>query len=246
MSALVYQAINAVSADLAENGIAKGHTNDAGGYRYRSIDDVLNALSPLLVRHRLCVLSRILSRDSERLACGATHVNVSVAFDLVSALDGSVHTIGGAGEALDESDKGTAKAMSAAYKSAMLQAFCIPVAQEEANAAPMRVRPSASTGAALSEPPEGWDSWAGEVTAIATSCETPEAIERLLTIRRSGLAALQRSRPDLYGNIGEAVAGRLNVIQSSVEGPLPDPGRKVGSRKRKERQNGSAKAAEAA
>jgi hypothetical protein len=52
---LVYRAINAVAAALAKAGIPKTHSNEDEGYEYRSIDDVLNRLAPLLVKHRLCV-----------------------------------------------------------------------------------------------------------------------------------------------------------------------------------------------
>jgi hypothetical protein len=41
-------------------------------------------------------------------------VSVHAAFDLVSALDGSTHTVQSFGEALDDSDKGTAKAIYSA------------------------------------------------------------------------------------------------------------------------------------
>jgi hypothetical protein len=48
------------SSALARNGIAKDHLNDDEDYAYRSIDDVLNRLSPLLAEHKLCVLARVL------------------------------------------------------------------------------------------------------------------------------------------------------------------------------------------
>jgi len=229
MSALVYQAINAIAAELAIDGIAKSHSNEEGDYRYRSIEDVLGALAPLLARHRLCVLPRM--RDREALGCGASGqlVIVRAAFDLVSALDGSCHTIESFGEALDESDKGSAKAMSAAYKAAMLQAFCIPVPQEDADArSPALTRPTTShvanrpiaSAAAHPEPVEGWEVWAGEVMAIAASCETAEAIERLTASRRELLAALQRSRPDLYAKTGEAISARLADLQRPGAQPV--------------------------
>ena len=44
----VYRAIHAISAELARAGIAKLHRNERDDYLYRSIDDVLNRLSPLL------------------------------------------------------------------------------------------------------------------------------------------------------------------------------------------------------
>jgi hypothetical protein len=95
----------------------------------------------------------------------------------------------------------------------MLQAFCIPVPQEDADALSPRLNGSRMNGTALPEPPEGWDSWTGEVIAIATSCESAEAIDRLMSLRRPLLASLQRSRPGLYANIGEAIAGRLEELQ---------------------------------
>ena len=60
----IYGAINAVTAELAGSGIAKNRTNLVEGYKYRSIDDVLNRLAPLLAKHRLCVLPRVVDRTT--------------------------------------------------------------------------------------------------------------------------------------------------------------------------------------
>ena len=232
MSALVYQAINAVSVELAETGIAKRQRNEDRDYAYRGIDDLLHALAPLLSRHKLCVLPRVVDRHATPLTNAPQQlVVVRVEFDLVSAIDGSKHVVGSFGEAMDDSDKGTAKAMSAAYKSAMLQAFCIPVPQEDSDATSPRLNPVI----ALPEPPEGWESWADEVGDIAKSCESIDAIDRLMSGRRGGLAALQRSRPELYAQIGEVIANRLAEIQKPSPPPVGKaPGRKSGKRKASE------------
>jgi hypothetical protein len=212
MSALVYQAINAVAADLAASGIAKKQHNEEADYAYRGIDDVLNALAPLLAKHRLCVLPRVLEREALR-GRGEQRVVLRVAFDLVSAIDGSIHVIESFGEAIDDSDKGTAKAMSAAYKAAMLQAFCVPVPHEDADASSPRLNGHGDNTITLAEPPEGWDGWSAEVIDIATSCESAEAIDRLLARRRDQLSALQRGNPALYATVGEAIAVRLAELQ---------------------------------
>ena len=60
----VYQAINAITAEFARDGIPKAHINVRDQYQYRSIDDVLNRLGPLLARHRLCILPRVLERTA--------------------------------------------------------------------------------------------------------------------------------------------------------------------------------------
>jgi hypothetical protein len=127
----VYQAINQVQSDLAKSGIAKDRTNQQGSsYKFRGIDDVYNAVSPLLAKHGLCILPRMISRQclERQTAKGNAifYVTVEAEFDFVSAEDGSKHTVRTFGEAMDVSDKATNKAMSAAYKYAAFQAFAIP------------------------------------------------------------------------------------------------------------------------
>ena len=126
----VYKAINAVQADLAKEGITKNRKNQQQGYNFRGIDDVFNALSPLLARHGLCILPRILTRhcDERQSKNGGvmSYVTVEAEFDFVCASDGSKHVVRTFGEAMDSADKATNKAMSAAYKYAAFQAFAIP------------------------------------------------------------------------------------------------------------------------
>lgn len=126
----VYQAIAAVMGDLSKSGISKEQTNTFDKYKFRGIDDVYNALAPLLAKHGLVVLPRVLERHSverESAKGGALfYVTVKVEFDFVSAEDSTTHTICAYGEAMDRGDKGTNKAMTAAYKYACFEAFCIP------------------------------------------------------------------------------------------------------------------------
>jgi len=126
----VYQAINSVQADLSSVGITKDRRNQAQGYSFRGIDDCYNAVAPLLAKHGLCILPRVLSRDVREVtnAKGTLlfYTAVTVEYDFVSAEDGSKHTISMFGEAMDSGDKATNKAMSAAYKYAVMQAFSIP------------------------------------------------------------------------------------------------------------------------
>lgn len=127
----VYKAINAVQAELAKTGITKDRTNSQGsGYKFRGIDDVYNAIAPLLAKHGLCILPRVLTRhcDERQSKSGGAlfYITVEVEFDFVCAEDGSKHTVKTFGEAMDSGDKATNKAMSAAYKYAAFQAFSIP------------------------------------------------------------------------------------------------------------------------
>ena len=134
----VYAAIAAVQDELARIGISKDKKNAMQGYNFRGIDDVYNVLAPVLAKNKLCILPRVLSRDcvERQTAKGGVlfYVIVACEFDLVSAVDGSKHTVKTYGEAMDSSDKATNKAMSAAYKYAAFQTFCIPVDAEDADA----------------------------------------------------------------------------------------------------------------
>jgi len=209
----VYTSIAAVACDLAGSGIARTRLNGEEHYRYRGIDDVLNRLAPLLARHRLCILPRVLERAScerrDETGTLLASVCLKVAFDIVSARDGSVHVMEAYGEALDHGDKATAKAMSAAYKQAMLLAFCIPVAgNEDADAHSHRL--VADPG--QPDPDQGWDQWSLDIQEMIRVCETGEAVARVQATCRALLRTASRRRPDVYSAIGKAIAGRREAL----------------------------------
>ena len=142
----VYKAINAVQAELAQTGITKDRRNQQQGYNFRGIDDVFNALSPLLARHGLCILPRVIEhRQTERQTSKGGmlfYTVIKAEFDFVCAEDGSKHTVTTIGEAMDSGDKSSNKAMSAAYKYAAFQAFAIPTeADNDADAHTHEVSP---------------------------------------------------------------------------------------------------------
>jgi hypothetical protein len=246
----VYRAITAIAAELSGAGIPKRHRNERDDYRYRSIDDVLNRLSPLLARHKLCVLPRVLERTStDRIGDGdllLVGVTLKVAFDLVSSADGSSHTVEAFGEALDASDKATAKAMSSSYKHAMLQTFCVPVAQiEDPDASSHRLKPGTSH---QREPVEGWAMWTSGITDIAESCATHEALERLKDRQRTLLKAIAREKPDLYAQIGAAFAKRtaeLNGERCATSERTADGDKCANSQERKDGEQRAMSAAQA-
>lgn len=126
----VYQLIAEVSADLAKEGIAKDKNNDTQKFRFRGIDDVQNALAPVLAEYGLVILPRMRNRECAEKTSknGGTlfYVTVAAEFDLVSSHDGSSHTVCLFGEAMDSGDKATNKAMAMAYKYMAIQTFCIP------------------------------------------------------------------------------------------------------------------------
>jgi hypothetical protein len=208
----VYAAINLASAELARAGLPKQNFNLQDDYFYRSIDDVIGCLAPALASHGLCVLPRVIERHADnRTGLHQTilcHVTLKVAFDLVSVEDGSCHTVMSYGEALDEGDKATAKAMSSAYKSAMLQSFCIPVVGEDDPDRGKRI--AAAPHGPM--PVQGWEQWSQDIIDMIRLCESEEALSRVQNSNRGLLSSIQRERGELYATIGDAFSKRRSEL----------------------------------
>lgn len=126
----VYAAVSDVAAVFAQVGIGKTRQNEQQKFMFRGIDQVMNALAPLLVEHRLLIVPRMVEhRCEERTTTKGTVLFfsfVAAEFDFVSVEDGSTFTARTYGEAMDSGDKATNKAMAIAYKYAAFQTFCIP------------------------------------------------------------------------------------------------------------------------
>lgn len=126
----VYTAVANVMAEMAREGIAKGRRNQQQGYQFRGIDDVYNALAPVLAKNKLVITPRVKQRTCEERTTqrggSLFYVTVEVEYELASAEDGSTLIAQTYGEAMDSADKATNKAMSAAYKYLAMQQFCIP------------------------------------------------------------------------------------------------------------------------
>lgn len=156
----VYKAIAEVACELAQTGISKDSKNQSQGFMFRGIDAVYNHLAPLLAKHKLVILPRCIEREcvERQTARGGMMFSVTVKaeFDMVSAIDGSKHTIATYGEAMDSGDKATNKAMSAAYKYAAFQAFCIPTEEtsQDADAETHQVQARAKPAARAKQAPE--------------------------------------------------------------------------------------------
>lgn len=127
----VYAAVHGVMADLSELGISKARRNKDQGYSFRGIDDVLNALSGLLVKHRLLMIPIVEDRTiTTRESAKGGYIGealVTVTYRLISVDDGSSIDVKTYGQGMDSADKQVNKAMSGSYKYAAFLAFCIPL-----------------------------------------------------------------------------------------------------------------------
>jgi hypothetical protein len=193
-----------------------------------------------LARHRLCILPRVLEHTSceRRSAADGLLLSVAlkVAFDIVSARDGSMHTIEAYGEAHDAGDKATSKAMSAAFKYAVLQAFCVPVhGSEDADASSYRLKAAGEQP----DPDQGWEQWSRDIQDMIRICASAEALDRVQLTYRAMLRAASKRRPDIYTAIGDAVRARRQALAS----PASVPARAVTAGPRSTKRTAQAEAA---
>lgn len=110
-------------------GLAKRDKNTAQGFNFRGIDAVMNAVGPALRKHGGFIVPNIVEKTAESVPArngGSLNVvrvtvNYSVYGDEGEPIHGMV-----AAEAFDSGDKATAKAMSVAYRTFLLQLLCLP------------------------------------------------------------------------------------------------------------------------
>lgn len=123
----IYGALAAVMDDC--KGVAKRDRNDHQKFMFRGIDAVVNAVGPILRRHQVVVAPNVenVHYDVVQTSTGkpATACRVLVTYSFY-ATDGSSIDCRVAAEAWDAGDKAAPKAMSVAFRTALLQALALP------------------------------------------------------------------------------------------------------------------------
>lgn len=131
----VHQAWGSVMADIRE--LAKGERNSHFNFNFRGIDAVMNAAGPALRRHTVAVVPNLRSANYRDVQTSrgkpAREVTLVVDFTVYGPA-GDSFTGSAPGESMDDGDKGTAKAMSVAMRTFMLQALCLPTQDTDPDA----------------------------------------------------------------------------------------------------------------
>ena len=114
----------------AVGGIAKKDRNQAQGFNFRGIDSVVNAVSPQLQKFGVIVVPSVedYSYDTVEIGRNRTamgHVKVKVTYTFIGANGDAIKSTVVA-EAMDSGDKATAKAMSVAFRTCLLQTLALP------------------------------------------------------------------------------------------------------------------------
>ena len=118
--------------------VRKTERNTHQSFNFRGIDNVVNAVSPALRKHGVVVVPTVNTSEAEtveigqnRTRMGYVRVNVTYTF---YAEDGSSIATTVVAESMDSGDKATAKAMSVAFRTALLQTLCLPTDEADPDA----------------------------------------------------------------------------------------------------------------
>lgn len=196
----IYAALAAVMADC--DHVAKRDRNEHQKFMFRGIDAVVNAVGPALRKHKVIVVPDVESvtympvTTSTNKPANACRVVVSYVF---IAVDGSTVAVKVAGEAWDHGDKATPKAMSVAFRTALLQALALPTDDPD---------PDSHTYQGQAAPPEkDWDA----VADTAESLSDPDEVRELW--RREGIGT---STPKV---IKDRITAHLESLVKEQETP---------------------------
>lgn len=120
--------------------IGKSDFNDFHRFSFRGIDTVLDHVGPAFREHGVITLPELVSLSAETVKSSKdkpmrlTTVTVKYAF-VGPAGDREVVVV--PGEAWDSEDKGSSKAMSVAYRTALIQVLSIPTKERDPHAGPI-------------------------------------------------------------------------------------------------------------
>lgn len=123
----IYESITKIMEEVP--AIGKNKTNEQQHFKFRGIDDVMNALQPLLSKNKVFIVPEILEQTrEERTTSKGGNLIYSICKIKYKfyAEDGSSIEAITIGEGMDSGDKATNKAMAIAMKYALFQVFCIP------------------------------------------------------------------------------------------------------------------------
>lgn len=124
----IHEALAAVMADV--QAVKKADRNTHQDFNFRGIDAVVNAVGPVLRKHGVVVMPSHVVESHEQVEVGgkrtlmeSVHVTVTYTF---YGPEGDSLSCEVAGAAMDSGDKATPKAMSVAFRTALLQALALP------------------------------------------------------------------------------------------------------------------------
>jgi hypothetical protein len=131
----IYTKIAKVLNDVG--AVAKNEKNKDQGFNFRGIDSVVNAVNPHLKANNLFIAHEVLEHNLDRFENASkkivTNVTVRVKYTWFAEDGSSIENVA-IGEGRDFADKATAKAMSVAFRTHLLQLLALPTDDKDPDA----------------------------------------------------------------------------------------------------------------
>lgn len=132
----VHQAMLGVMRQV--RAVGKDSHNGHGNFNFRGIDATLNAIGPAMRDHGILPLPQVMEQSAEMVEVGNNRtrtrmVTVTVRYTFAGPAGDTV-VVETPGEAMDSGDKAITKAMSVAYRTALLQTFALPTQEKDPDA----------------------------------------------------------------------------------------------------------------
>jgi hypothetical protein len=128
----IHEALHDVMADVT--AVPKTDRNQQQNFDFRGIDAIINAVGPALRTHHVIAYPHTVDaryRDVTTTTGKPSRECVVLVTYRFLGPGGDYLDIQVPGESLDAGDKGTAKAMSVAYRIALIQALCLPTGDRD-------------------------------------------------------------------------------------------------------------------
>lgn len=132
----VIEALNQVMKAIP--AVPKGDRNSSQNFNFRGIDAVVNAVGPQFRNHGVVCIPSVVTHHSEEILVGAKATkmrSVTILADYTFyGPEGDKVTTRVLGEAMDSGDKAFSKAMSVAFRTALLQTLALPTDEPDPDA----------------------------------------------------------------------------------------------------------------
>ena len=189
-------ALAAVMTDV--QAVAKTDRNQHQKFNFRGIDAVLNAVGPALRKHGVVVVPRVdtVSYDEVQTSTGkpASACRVLVTYTFHHGDTSLPCTV--AAEAWDHGDKAAPKAMSVAFRTALLQALALPTDEPDPDAS--------SYERSAPQPVDAYrDKELNDLLAAAVAAELDIKADKVLAYAGTGAAELEASKVKLRKLLAE-------------------------------------------
>lgn len=180
--------------------VAKDQENKDQGFKFRGIDQVVNAVNPLLKRHRVAVLpTKVQQVNVERFE----NANKKIVTDAVTVVeytwiaeDGSEFKTEAQGQGRDFADKAVSKASSVAFRTLLIQSLALPTDAPDPDSESIEIdAPAPAKAQATSAPkPVAANDLAGLKNAVKSYEGSPYG-DTLKDVLNSGTTLLKKKHP---------------------------------------------------